>query len=171
MTIAAFAVLLALNAPRSAKPCQPKIPESLNRDLAVMFPFARVMTDVMLSVGDRRILQRERPGQCPGVAALDFFGDGKKDYALVLAHGTKSRMANLVLARPETTGHWSFQLIEEANQGIAVVFSVPPGDYTDVYGESKLHAPHEAIGFSGIESWTVLFAWTGSTIDKIWTQD
>ena len=119
MTIAVLAALLTLNGPRSAKPCQPEIPASLARDVAVMFPLAKVMTLAMLSPGDRRIVEAARPGQCPGVAAVDFFGDGKTDYALVLAHGTKSRMAILVLARAEATGRWSFQLRggESGNRG------------------------------------------------------
>ena len=135
-----------------------------------MFPLAKVMTLSMLSRRERHFVESGQPGQCPGVAAVDFFGDGHTDYALVLAHGTTSRMAILVLARPDVTGRWSFQLIAEADQGTAIVFRVPPGDVEGAEGD-VLHAQHDAIGFSGLEAWTMVFAWTGSSIETIWTQE
>ncbi len=170
MNVVFLSLLIALGSQHPAKPCQPEIPTQLQQELAVMFPLAKVMTLAMLSRHDRRIVENSQPRQCAGVAAVDFFGDGHTDYALVLAHGTTSRTAILVLARPELTGRWSFQLIEEANQGTAIVFPVPPGDVEGLYGD-VIHAKHDAIGFSGLESWTIVFAWNGSSIEKVWTQD
>ena len=162
-------------------PCRPEIPTSLAADLRALFPNSKLLTADMLDAGNRRQFLKENPGSCPGVATGDFFGDGRPAFAIVLCQplGKRegpptfigSREAVLVVARPDATGKWWFQLVDSANDSIAVVESLPPGDYASVYADGVIHAKHDAIGFGGFSSWFIVFGWNGSSFEKVWLAD
>lgn len=52
-----------------------------------------------------------------------------------------------------------------------VVWSQPAGEYRDVYGKKEIRATRPVIVFTGYESWSILYAWTGSKVTKIWLRD
>jgi hypothetical protein len=110
---------------------------------------------------------------CPGLVQVDFYGDAKPTWAIVL-FGADSKSVNgvtavLVLAhKPET--NWKIKTVETTN-GIPVVWKENPGKYTGLYQEKTIRASNPVIIFCGYESWAVLYAWTGSRITKTWLSD
>lgn len=54
---------------------------------------------------------------------------------------------------------------------VPVVWNQPPGRYRDIYGKKEVRATNPVIIFTGYESWSILYAWTGSRTTKIWLQD
>jgi hypothetical protein len=102
----------------------------------------------------------------------DFYGDGKPTLALVLiAKSGEKKKAKLVLAH-EVGGNWETRIVDTADGAPApVVWSQPPGEYRDVYGKKEIRATRPVIVFTGYESWSILYAWTGSKVTKIWLRD
>jgi len=47
----------------------------------------------------------------------------------------------------------------------------PPGKYDDLYGKKKIRATGPVIVFCGLESWEVVFAWTGKEVEKVQLSD
>jgi hypothetical protein len=173
--------LSMLLAGKPAGSCRPAIPSSLGADLRAMFPDSKLLTTETLDATSRREFLKQHPDSCPGVATGDFFGDGRPAFALVLcqplgkrsgpATFNGSREAVLVVARPDAAGKWWFQFVEGANDSVAVVESLPPGDYASVYADRVIHAQHEVIGFGGFDSWYIALGWNGSSFEKVWLVD
>ncbi|MGH9862190.1 MAG: hypothetical protein ACRD35_02070 [Candidatus Acidiferrales bacterium] len=103
---------------------------------------------------------------------MDFYGDGKPTWALVLLEGKgSSAKAHLVLAR-RLAQAWEFTSLDETDAAVApVVWSEGPGEYRDVYEHTTVRAASEVIVFAGYESWAILYAWTGGEIVKVWIAD
>lgn len=179
LAVLSLCILLAAPPRKMPNPCASALPESLAAELHSRFPASKVLTLSALTPRDRRLFQQKNPGKCPGVAALDFFGDGRDAFAIILSEPVEpkpnptfvgSHEAVLCLARPEPNNRWSFQLVERANSPTAVVGSLPPGEYESVYGDAVIHAKNPVIGF-GEESWFIAFSWNGSRIEKVWLAD
>ena len=52
-----------------------------------------------------------------------------------------------------------------------VVWSLPPGEYTDVNGAKKIRTARPVIVFFEYEAWGILYSWTGNAVRKIWIAD
>jgi len=77
----------------------------------------------------------------------------------------------LVVAQ-QVGGHWETTVLDTADGApVPVVWSQLPGQYPDVYGKNEIRATKPVIVFTGYESWSILYAWTGSGVTKIWLQD
>jgi hypothetical protein len=126
-----------------------------------------------LDKDDLDFYQKDHGKGCPGLVEVDFYGDGKPTYAMVLI-GTDSKSANgitalLVLAH-KTDANWDVRTVERTN-GVPVIWKQNPGKYTGLYKEKTIEAAHPVIVFCGYESWAVLYAWTGTRIVKTWLSD
>jgi hypothetical protein len=172
--------LLAAPPPATPNPCSASLPKSLTEELRARFPESKLLTFGALTKREKRLFQQKNPGKCPGVTALDFYGEGHDAYAIVLREPHKpepnptfigSHEAVLFLARPEPERRWSIQLVERANSPTAIVVSLPPADYESVYGDAVIHAKNPVIGFGDSESFFIVFSWNGSRIEKVWLSD
>ena len=65
---------------------------------------------------------------------------------------------------------WEFRSVDTTD-GTPVVWHEGAGKYSDVYGEKTIQATHQVIVLCGYESWAILYAWTGTEIQKIWISD
>ena len=145
-------------------------PSGLQEEIAKRFPERKLLRLTDLSAHDRNLFQKEHRNRCPGFVKVDFYGEGKPTFALVLiSMETPKKTAELIVAKQIAVG-WDIHLLEKTD-GAPVVWSQGPGTYTDVYGQKTIHSANRVIVFCGYESWAILYAWTGKTVDKVWLSE
>jgi len=148
------------------------LPAGLSEEISSKYPGTRLVSLVDLDEGDRKLFQKEHGSQCPGLASVNFYGDGKPTFALVLLRDeTSGRKAELVLAHQLQKG-WETKSLDIADASPEpVVWREGPGKYDDVYGRKTVNATKPVIVLCGYESWAILYAWTGEQVEKIWISD
>jgi hypothetical protein len=159
---------------RAERECAALLPRPLEQALGRRFPAAAVLTLEQLDPTEKSLFTQQEGPRCPGVVHLDFFGDRTDTYGIVIVTGDgDSRRALLVLAsRRRTALPWQLQTLESfSDPGLPTLTREQPGLYEDVYGEKTIRARGEALLLVGWESWAILYAWTGKTIDKVWLAD
>jgi hypothetical protein len=145
-------------------------PSGLQEEITKGFPATKLLRLTDLSAHDRKLFQKEHGNRCPGFVKINFYGDGKPTFALVLLSiETPKKTAELIVAK-QIEGEWNIHLLEKTD-GAPVVWSQGPGTYTDVYGQKTIHSANPVIVFCGYESWAILYAWNGKTVDKVWLAD
>jgi hypothetical protein len=137
------------------------LPDNLSRLMASRYPNAHVVS----------LSQKEHGSSCPGLASVDFYGDGTPTFALVLLSANGVRKAELVVAH-QIQDQWQTLLLDTADAStVPVVWSEKPGQYNDIYGQKTLTAMSPVVVLCGYESWAILYAWTGKQVEKIWISD
>lgn len=118
---------------------------------------------------DRKLFQKDH-GRCPGLVKVDFYGDGKPTWALVLISGENpKRKAELVVAR-QVGDTWETRSLETTD-GTPVVWREGPGKYDGMSEPNTILAKNPVIVFCGLESWAICYAWTGKEVVKTWISD
>ena len=159
---------LAVRAPAATDRCSP--PAGLDEELSKQFVGMHVVSAADLSDYDRRLYRKDHGQRCPGLVKVDFYGDGKPTWAVVLISGVSpSRKAKLLVARQEAST-WKLRLLEETDDA-PVVWRQRPGRYEGMNESKPLQAKNSVVVFCGYGSWAVLYAWTGSEVKKIWLSD
>jgi hypothetical protein len=152
-----------------AVPCE--LPSGAREIVAAKYKDARLLTLQDLSDDDKKLFQESHHGDCPGLAKLGFYGDGKPTLALVLISAQDSkRMAKLIVAH-QTAAGWKTRTLDTTDWWTPVVWSEAPGKYNDVWGNKTIQARNPVIVFCGYHSWAVVYAWNGKTVEKVWLQD
>jgi hypothetical protein len=145
-------------------------PPGLRDALSKKYPGTSVLSLADLDDYDRKLFQKDHHSRCPGLVKLDFYGDGKPTWALVLIAGEKSkRKAELVVAQQAGEG-WELRSLDTAD-GTPVVWRQGPGKYQGMSGPATIQARNQVIVFCGYESWAILYAWTGKEVVKTWLSD
>jgi len=117
------------------------------------------------------LFQKEHGSSCPGLTRVEFYGDGKPTFALVLLRANGHQKAELVVAH-HVENQWQTLLVDTADASIVpVLWSEKPGKYDDVYGQKTLNATSPVVVLCGYESWAIVYAWTGKKIEKVSIQD
>jgi len=148
--------------------CQP--PSSLGEEISKRFPGTRIVTAADLEEYDRKLFQKDHGTRCPGLVKVNFFGDGKPTWALVLISGENpKRKAQLVVAHLVDKG-WETRSLE-ATDGTPVVWREGPGNYDGMSEPTTIRAKYPVIVFCGYESWAILYSWTGKEVVKTWISD
>jgi hypothetical protein len=148
------------------------LPQDLQREIATKYRGAELVTLSDLDADDKGFFQKDHGDACPGLTKVDFYGDGKPTLALVLIAKTDAKgKAKLVVAH-EVAGRWQTTVLDTADGApVPVVWMQSPGRYRDVYGKKEVRATKPVIVFTGYESWSILYAWMGRRVAKIWLQD
>jgi hypothetical protein len=169
LSICTLDFVSALPAEAADGPCSLTI--GLGEQLSKMYPTRKVVELRDLVLEDREWFQRAHGNECAGLVRIDFYGDGRPTWALVLiaGHGPKAK-ADLVVAH-QVDRNWEIVLLDTADEPAPVVWSEPSGEYRDIYGDKTIHAIHPVIVFAGYESWAILYAWNGKRMQKIWLAD
>jgi hypothetical protein len=160
---------------QSASAVQPyedcNIPQDLQRKITSQYPGTKLVRLMDMDERDRGFFTKEHGNRCPGLIKVDFYGDGKPTWAIVLIEkeGKKDK-AKLVVAH-QVLGNWSTTLLDIAKSSVPVVWKEGPGKYQDVYGKKTIRATRPVIVFCGYESWAILYAWTGKKVVKVWIAD
>jgi hypothetical protein len=129
------------------------------------FPGAQVLTLADLVPEHRRLFLQDHPDKCPGRVDLSFYG-GPSATALSL-WGPAENV--LVMARPKASS-WSIDVLDRGNAP-GVVWKEPPGEYKDMYEETRLQLRNEGLVWCGYESWAILYGWMDGRVQKIWLAD
>jgi hypothetical protein len=168
--VVALCLLASIRAAaQTTAPCS--LPQALQREVADKYPGARIVTLKDLAEDDKSLFQKEHGNACPGLVNLNFYGDGKPTIALVLIVNTGTTVSAELVVAHELAQKWGTVLIEKAESSIPVVWSQGPGEYKDVYGEKEIRATDPVIVFCEYNAWAIVYAWTGSKVDKIWLRD
>jgi hypothetical protein len=166
-----YSLILVGRAPATPVSDNCTLPPGLGEQVSRKYAGTRLVSLADLSEDDRNFFRKDHGTQCPGLVSVDFYGDGKPTWALVLIAGSKSkRKESLVVAR-KAGEIWEIQLLDTAGGAVPVVWKQGPGEYEDVYGNKKIRAPRSVVVLCGYESWAILYAWTGKRVENIWIAD
>jgi hypothetical protein len=147
------------------------LPKDLQRVLEKNYPGRTLVSLSDLGDDAKELFHKEHTDSCPGMVALDFYGDGKPTFALALTTKSVAKgKTELVLAH-KVGAVWRTTTMETTDGPTPVVWSEKPGEYKDVYGVKKIRASNPAIVFCGYYSWAVLYAWMNNKVAKIWLAD
>jgi hypothetical protein len=147
------------------------LPPDLQREVATKYPGTRLVALPDLAEDDKGFFLKDHGNSCPGLVKVDFYGDGKLTLAFVLF--TKSgpnQHTDLFVAHKVGEG-WKIARLDTGGPNAPAVWSQPPGEYKDIYGNKTIRATHPVIVFCKYESWAILYAWSGSRVAKIWLSD
>lgn len=162
----AVAAIQTVAAPHD--PCD--LSPGLQAELLKKYPGTRVVSLADLNQEDRRLFQKDHCKRCPGLARVNFYGDGKPTWAVVLISGENPKLkAELVVAR-QMGDKWETRSLD-ATDGTPVVWREGPGKYNDLDGKKVIQATKPVIVFAGYGSWSVLYAWTGKDVEKVQLSD
>jgi len=169
LVISLFALVGNATAGPAGDHCRP--PVTLGEELSKKFPGAHIVALSDLEKYDRKLFRKDHDGRCPGLVRVNFFGDGKPTYAVVLVTGEDpKRTAELIIARLTGTG-WETRSLEKTD-GTPVVWREGPGKYEGMYKETPtIQAKYPVIVFCGYESWSIVYSWTGKDVVKTWLTD
>lgn len=159
----------ALSAAAPPKPCE--LPSGLGDEVSKRYMGTHIVTLGDMDEYNRRLFKKEHGSRCPGLVKVNFFGDGKPTWALVLIAGeSPKRKAELVVARMDTGG-WEIRSLETTD-GTPVVWREGPGEYEGMYERPQtIRARYPVIVFCGYGSWSIVYSWTGKEVVKVWTSD
>jgi hypothetical protein len=149
------------------------LPKDLQVVLARKYPGSEVVKLSDLEEDDRKFFREDHGDSCPGLAKVDFYGDGKPTFAIALLiknEQSEKNKTRLVLAHRQLAA-WETAVLGATGGPVPVVWSEEPGIYKDVYGGKEIHAKHAVIVFCGHESWAIVYAWKNNKVDKVWIRD
>jgi hypothetical protein len=155
--------------PTSGSNCA--LPTDLQSAISKKYQGSKVLSLADMVEDDRSFFQKDHGDRCPGLVQVDFYGDSKPTWAIILLTGEEQkRQAKLVVAhKPDKS--WRVTLLETAGESAPAVWSEGKGEYTDVYGEKKISARRPVIVLCKYESWAILYSWSGTKVEKIWIAD
>jgi len=160
-----FVFIQTVAAAQLSRACD--LPRDLWREIVSKYPGTKVVTLSDLNEYDRGLFQKDHGNNCPGLLKVDFYGDGKPTWAVVLiARDGPREKAELILAH-RVGESWRTTLLETAGSTVPVVWGQAAGVYHDVYGQKEIRATRPVIVFCGYEAWAILYAWTGKDVTKI----
>jgi hypothetical protein len=146
-------------------------PSGLGEQVSAKYPGTRLAYIADLTQYDRDIFQKDHGARCPGLARVDFYGDGRPTWALALIAGDGSKKTAQLVVAHQLGKTWETKVLDTASAAAPVVWREAPGKYHDVYGEKTIRATHQTIVFGEYEGWAILYAWTGKEVTKIWISD
>ena len=172
-TTAAFCVFLVCASPLKAQnptaPCA--LPDDLKQLTHAQFPDGKIATLAELSEDERKDFQNVGDNNCPGVAAVDFYGDGKPTFAITLVWNAERYPTTKLFLAHKPEGSWHLTLLDKADGPVPVVFAWKSGKYESVYRDKKIDAPNPTVMFRGFGSFWIVYAWINHRVDKVWLKD
>ena len=146
-------------------------PAGLREQISRKYPGATLVSLADLSEDDRKFFQGDHGNRCPGLVKVDFYGDGKPTWALVLTAGERSKSKSELVVARQVGERWEVRSLDTAGAQVPVVWRQDPGKYRDVYGDKEIRSTRPVIVLCGYESWAILYFWTGKRVEKIWIAD
>ena len=123
------------------------LPKDLQVVLARKYPGSEVVKLSDLEEDDRKFFREDHGDSCPGLAKVDFYGDGKPTFAIALLiknEQSEKNKTKLVLAHRQLAA-WETGVLGATGGPVPVVGSEEPGIYKDVYRGKEIHAKHAVI--------------------------
>ncbi|MGB6482849.1 MAG: hypothetical protein WBE86_05110 [Candidatus Acidiferrales bacterium] len=149
------------------------LPQSLQHEIAEKYPGASVVGLQDLASDDVKFFRHDHGNACPGLARADFFGNGEPTLAVVLVVKNEEKNHTQLIVAHEVATAWHVTLLDTGGPSpyAPVVWSQPPGKYTDVDNGKIIRAVHPVFVFCGYEAFAIVYAWTGKKVDKVWIMD
>ena len=164
-----FAIVQVVVAAPSIAPCE--FPKDLQVRITIKYPGAKIVNLSDLSDDNKGIFQKDHGDACPGLVKVDFYGDRKPTWAVVLISGDGANQKAELIVAHEVEEDWRIASLETAKLSVPVVWGQGPGTYRDVYGEKTIRARRPVIVFGEYGGWMIVYSWTGRNVDKIWLID
>lgn len=147
------------------------MPDGLGEEIAKRYPGARLVElKDLLDPEYKAISKKEHRDQCPGLVRVDFYGDGKPTWALVLITNDKAKARVKFFVAQKLEEGWKLRLLDTTDD-TPVVWSEPPGKYEDIYGTKTIKAKWPVVIVCGYGSWAIVYAWKGDRVEKVWLSD
>ena len=145
----------------------------LDSEISKQYPETRVATIQDLEAFHQKLYRKDHGSRCPGLSRINFYGDGRPTWAIVLLRRNSHENDSLLIVARLLNNQWNLQLFEKANGATPAVWREGPGTYKDVYGDETktIHAVRPVIVFCGYESWAIVYAWNGKKVEKVWVSD
>ena len=147
------------------------LPQGLDGKITAKSPGTHLVSLADLNDYDKKLYRKDHGSRCPGLVKINFYGDGKPTWALVLISGENpKRKAELIVAR-QRDGEWDIRSLETTD-GTPVVWREGPGKYEGLCeGDKTIHATNPVIVFCGYGSWAIVYSWNGKEVEKVWVSD
>ena len=146
-------------------------PSGLKDEISKKFPGTHLVSLADLTEYDRKLYHKDHGTRCPGLVRVNFYGDGKPTWALDLIAGEGLKQTAELVVAHQVGSDWEIRSLDKTD-GTPVVWRQGPGKYEGLYSEEKpIRAKYPVIVFCGYGSWAVLYAWTGTGVEKIWLSD
>ena len=159
MAIVALSILLPFEVIATEPPNDCTLPDDLQREVTKKHPGTKVVRLSDIGDEDRRLFKKDHGDACPGLAKVDFYGDGKPTFALALITRSESNATTELVIAHQYEAVWKLMSLGKADGPVPVVWSDKPGEYTDVDGAKKIRATKQVIVFCRYSAWAVLYAW------------
>jgi hypothetical protein len=149
-----------------------ELPSGLKSEISKKYPGTRVVTQADLNPDDSTLFRKDHGDECPGLARVNFYGDGKPTRAIILiTAGISHATTGLIVAHKIGT-EWQIETLEAfAEVGSAVIWNQGPGTYDDLWEPKSIHAKNPVIVFCGYNSRARLYAWTGKKVEFVQLRD
>jgi hypothetical protein len=174
VSVAGFFLLCLVPATLASPPNDAcSIPQDLQRGIAIKYPGARPVNLPDLAQDDRGFFQKDHGNACPGLVKVDFYGDGNPTFAVVLVVKSRAKNHTQLIVAHEVAAAWNILPLDKGDASLyaPVVWSQPPGRYTDIDNGKTIRAANPVIIFCKYESWAIVYAWTGKNVAKVWIED
>lgn len=169
--IASFCLFAFIQAVAAAPPAERCVyPRGLQDEVSKKYPGTHLVRLADLDDYDRKLYQKDHGTRCPGLVRVNFYGDGKPTWALVLTAGKGTEQKAELVVACQVGNNWEIRTLEKTD-GTPVVWREGPGKYDGMNEEKPLRAKNPVIVFCGYGSWAILYAWTGTEVKKIWISD
>ncbi len=150
-------------------------PKDISRIISTLFSGWRLKTLDDLDVNDRKLWQKARPDACPGITRGHFFSNQRLSFAVLLIPRAERRGGyKLAAFEEENIGHYKARLVCEERKGSStslVVSAVPPGDYSDAEGQTRVHLSLDGINAESLEAGAVLYYWQAGRFRHLITSE
>ncbi|PYX58509.1 MAG: hypothetical protein DMG76_08600 [Acidobacteria bacterium] len=170
ITLCLFAATSSLHAAPLKDPCE--LPQKLGTEIATKYPGTKVVTLDDLTPDNQKFFQKDHGGNCPGLAKVDFYGDGSQTLAFVLVARTSAKEKSYLMVAHLVGTIWKIRMLDtDDGAPTPVVWAQPAGKYRDVDRGKEIQATRPVIVFAGYEAFAIVYAWTGTGVSKVWIAD
>jgi len=169
MTFCLFVFSQAVAAAPPADRCE--YPSGLSDETSKKYAGTHLVTLADLTEYNRKLYQKDHGTRCPGLVRVNFYGDGKPTWALVLVAGEVGKRKTELVVAHQVGNDWEFRSLETSD-GTPVVWRQGPGKYEAMYQEEKsIRAKNPVVVLCWYGSSAILYAWTGTEVQKVWLSD
>ena len=130
------------------------VPKTLHNKIIEKYSNYEIVTLKHLIEEDRLTFQKEHSTDCPGLVKLNFWGNGKPTFAILLINSLISKPKyQLIIATNYGEDKWELKTVDNADTTVSpVIWSESSGEYRDVWQENKIIAKYPVILFVNLIS-------------------
>jgi hypothetical protein len=151
--------------------CQGQLPGELLTEIKQAFPNSKIEETTDLSPEYREMWVKAHSSQCPGVAEGKYKGPDQKLFAVLLLSTEREKPGvTLVFVDLAASGNKRFKVLETvkiATTGPNVIFTLPPGQYSDPEGLHKTRTRFDGVVLEQLEAGSLLYYYRAGAFHKL----